>query len=97
VGCGPDRRSTGRRTHRRCRVPRARARDLARHDQGQLIAEAIELVSPPFLRHDEQLLEQALALAVQMQADGKRQQAGALALAAVLIAALIALAFGSGE
>lgn len=48
--------------------------------QGELIASAIEQVSPPFLREDEKLLADGLKLAVQMQAAGKQQEAGRLAL-----------------
>lgn len=57
-------------------------------DRGQLIAEAIEMVSPPFLRSDERLLQEALALAVAKQPAGKRW-AGGLAVGA--IAAFISL------
>jgi hypothetical protein len=52
--------------------------------QGELIAAALEQVSPPFLREDEKLLADGLNLAVQMQSAGKQQEAGKVALSVVL-------------
>jgi hypothetical protein len=66
-------------------------------DQGQLITSALEAVSPPFLHHDERLLAEALSLAVQMQAEGKRQQAGQVALVATAAAILVAALWLLGE
>ncbi|MCU1616478.1 MAG: hypothetical protein JWO98_4018 [Frankiales bacterium] len=62
-------------------------------DQGRLIAEALELVSPPFLRPDERLLQEALTLAARQQAQGNRF-AGLFAVgtvAAITAAALLAI------
>ena len=59
--------------------------------QGELIAAAIEQVSPPFLREDEKLLADGLHLAVQMQIAGKQQEAGKLALGVLVGAGLGAI------
>jgi hypothetical protein len=48
--------------------------------QGEFFTAAVEAVSPPFYRQDEELLADALKLAARMQA-GNQRAAGALALA----------------
>lgn len=58
-------------------------------DQGQLIAEAVKMISPPFLRAEEQLIVEALTLAARQQSRGN-QRAGALALGAVAVCGLLA-------
>lgn len=67
-------------------------------DQGALAAQAIELVSPPFLRADEQLLREALLIAARMQAAGKRRAAlGTLGLGAVAAGVLLAAGTRNGR
>jgi hypothetical protein len=61
---------------------------------GEVIAEAVELVSPPFYRGDIELLVAALKLAAAVQQSEGQSKAGMLALAAVVIAALIAFGLG---
>ncbi len=61
---------------------------------GEFFTEALEQVSPPFLRPDERLIVEALKLAVTMQQRGNRR-AGAVALAAVAAAGYLLWASGS--
>jgi hypothetical protein len=49
---------------------------------GEFFTAAVEAVSPPFYRQDEELIVEALKLAAKMQS-GNRRAAGALALGAV--------------
>ncbi len=55
---------------------------------GQVITEAVEMVSPPFYRQDIELLVEALQLAAQLQAHEGQDKAGKVALA-VIVAGLI--------
>jgi hypothetical protein len=69
-------------------------------ETGQVIAEAVEIVSPPFYRQDEELLVEALKLAAAMQKSEGEAKAGAVALAAVVTAAgtgALLYFFGRGE
>jgi hypothetical protein len=50
---------------------------------GEFFTAAVEAVSPPFYRQDEELIVEALKLAAKMQS-GNRRAAGALALGAVV-------------
>ena len=50
---------------------------------GQVIAEAVELVAPPFYRQDIELLVQALQLAAQLQRQGGQQRAKIFSLLGV--------------
>lgn len=59
--------------------------------QGAVIAEAVELVTPPFYRQDVELLVEGLKLASCLQAQEGQQKAGKVALGVVGAAALIAL------
>jgi hypothetical protein len=58
---------------------------------GEIIAEAVELVTPPFYREDVELLVEALKLAAQMQAQEGTDKAGKIALGAIGIAAVVAI------
>lgn len=64
--------------------------------EGELVAQAVEMVLPPFYKQDAQLLVAALRLAADMQ---QRQQrfAGGLALGAVAVLAVLALTGGEGS
>ena len=69
-------------------------------ENGRVIAEAVEMVSPPFYRQDEELLVEALKLAAAMQMSEGENRAGALALTAVITAAgagALWYLFGKGE
>lgn len=59
--------------------------------QGEVIAEAVEMVAPPFYRQDVELLVEGLKLAAHLQAQEGQQKAGKVALGVVGAAALIAL------
>lgn len=50
---------------------------------GEFFTAAVEAVSPPFYRQDEELIVEALKLAAKMQS-GNRRAAGALALGAAV-------------
>jgi hypothetical protein len=52
--------------------------------QGAFFASAVEAVSPPFYRQDEELLVEALKLAAKMQS-GNQRAAGAFALGAIAL------------
>ncbi|MGP8150724.1 MAG: hypothetical protein ACLPXU_08555 [Acidimicrobiales bacterium] len=54
---------------------------------GQLIAEAVEAVSPPFFRSDVQLIVESLKYAADLQRQGKRR-AAALALGIAALGAV---------
>jgi len=54
---------------------------------GEFFTAAVEAVSPPFYRQDEELMVDALKLAAKMQS-GNQRAAGALALAALAFGAL---------
>ena len=65
---------------------------------GQVIAEAVEMVTPPFYSEDVELLVAALRRAAQLQQVEGQQAAGKNALIAIGVAALVALfIFGAGE
>lgn len=69
-------------------------------ENGQVMAEAVEMVSPPFYRQDEELLVVALKLAAAMQKSEGENRAGAVALTAVISAAgagALWYFFGKGE
>jgi hypothetical protein len=69
-------------------------------ENGQVIAEAVEIVSPPFYRQDGKLLVEVLKLAAAMQKSEGEDRAGAVALTAVLTAAgagALRYFFGKGE
>ena len=59
---------------------------------GQVIAEAVEMVSPPFYRQDIELLVEALRLAAEMQRTEGRERAGKVAVGAIGVAAVVAIA-----
>ncbi|MGO9197985.1 MAG: hypothetical protein ACLQK4_12770 [Acidimicrobiales bacterium] len=56
--------------------------------EGEFFTEAVEAVSPPFYRQDEELLVDGLTLAANMQSQNQRA-AGALALGVIVLAALL--------
>ncbi|MGH9305020.1 MAG: hypothetical protein ACRDZ5_11520 [Acidimicrobiales bacterium] len=58
---------------------------------GKLIAEAVELVTPPFYRQDVELLVAGLQRAAQLQQQQGQQAAGRNALVAIGVAAAVAL------
>jgi hypothetical protein len=62
---------------------------------GEVITEAVEMVTPPFYRQDVELLVEALQLAAALQASEGQEKAGKLALSAIGAAALVALAIAS--
>lgn len=65
---------------------------------GQVIAEAVEMVTPPFYSEDVELLVAALQRAAQLQQVEGQQAAGRNALVAIGVAALLALfVFAIGE
>lgn len=65
---------------------------------GQVIAEAVEMVTPPFYSEDVELLVAALQRAAQLQQVEGQQAAGRNALVAIGVAALVALfVFAIGE
>lgn len=65
---------------------------------GQVIAEAVEMVTPPFYSGDVELLVAALRRAAQLQQVEGQQAAEKKALVAIGVAALVALfVFGAGE
>jgi hypothetical protein len=51
---------------------------------GELFTAAVEVVSPPFYRQDEELIVEALKLAAKMQS-GNRRAAGAVAVGAIAL------------
>lgn len=57
-------------------------------DRGQLIAQAVELVSPPFYRTDEQFIVKVLVEASRLQSQNK-QLAGAIAAAGIVALAVL--------
>ena len=57
-------------------------------DRGQLIAQAVELVSPPFYRADEQFMVKVLVEASRLQSQNK-QLAGAIAAAGIVALAVL--------
>lgn len=66
--------------------------------QGEVIAEAVETVTPPFYRQDVELLVEALQLAARLQSQEGQQKAGKVALGVLGAAALIALGiWGEGN
>ena len=58
---------------------------------GEIITEAVELVTPPFYREDVELLVEALKLAAQLQAQEGQEKAEEIALGAIGVAALVAI------
>jgi hypothetical protein len=67
---------------------------------GQVLAEAVEMVTPPFYRQDVELLVEALKLAAALQQTEGQDRAGKFALGAIGVAAMIALgiaASGGGK
>jgi hypothetical protein len=56
--------------------------------QGRFFADAVEAVSPPFYREDEELLVDGLTLAARLHAEGKQKAAGFVAIGAVVVAAI---------
>jgi hypothetical protein len=58
---------------------------------GQIIAEAVELVTPSFYREDVELLVNALQLAAQLQSQEGQEKAGMMALGALGVAAVVAI------
>lgn len=67
--------------------------------QGQVIAEAVEMVTPPFYRGDVELLVDGLTLAARMQATEGERAAGKVVLGVIgLVAVLIVLrGWGGGS
>lgn len=55
---------------------------------GKLFTAAVEAVTPPFYRQDEELLAEALKLAAKMQS-GNQRAAGAFALGAIALCLLL--------
>lgn len=64
---------------------------------GQVIAQAVEMVSPPFYRQDIELLVGGLQHAAKMQQGQGEQVAGRFALATVGVFALLLLIAGSSR
>ena len=62
---------------------------------GEVIAQAVEMVSPPFYRQDVQLLVAALRHAAALQQQEGQRVAGQFALGAVAAAAVVALFISS--
>jgi hypothetical protein len=58
---------------------------------GEIITEAVEMVTPPFYREDVELLVEALKLAARFQAQEGQGRAGKIALGAIGVAALFAI------
>lgn len=58
---------------------------------GQVIAEAVEMVSPPLYAEDVDLLVQALIYASQLQQRESQTVAGKVALGAIAVAAVLAI------
>jgi len=73
-----------------------RLADLSQTQQGQLIIEAVEMLTPPLYRQDERLIAAALSEAVTLQRQGQVAQARGVALAAVIGAGLLALWWWGG-
>jgi hypothetical protein len=65
--------------------------------KGEIIAEAVEMVAPPFYREDVELLVDGLKLAAQLQATEGQEKAGQVALGVICVAAVIALGLSGGE
>lgn len=61
---------------------------------GTIIAQAVESVAPPFYRQDVELLVEALTLAAATQQAVGQSRAGAFALGAIGVTALIAIGLG---
>lgn len=59
---------------------------------GQVITEAVEMVTPPFYREDVELLVEGLKLAAQLQALKSQDKAGKIALGVIGVAAVAAFA-----
>ena len=64
---------------------------------GQVIAEAVEMVTPPLYRQDVELLVAALRYAAQLQQQEGQKIAGRVALGAVGVAALVAVSIGGSR
>jgi hypothetical protein len=62
--------------------------------EGQMIAQAVEAMSPPLYRQDEELLVAGLTLAAQRQQEEGQQRAGKYALGLIGVAGLVALGIG---
>ncbi len=60
-------------------------------EDGQMIAQAVEAVSPPFYRQDEELLVEALMMAAAMQQSEGKGKAGKVALGAIGVFTFVAI------
>lgn len=66
--------------------------------QGEVIAKAVEMVTPPFYRQDVELLVVGLKLAANLQATEGQDKAGKIALGVIGMAAFVALGiWGEGS
>ena len=80
--------------HELLAIPEYRALQLATWlgtTNGEIIAQAVEMVTPPFYREDVELLVDPLKLAGQLQAQEGRDKAGKIALGVLGVAALVAI------
>jgi len=64
--------------------------------EGEVIATAVETVTPPFFRQDVELLVEGLKLAAQMQQREGEVFAGRVALGTLVVAGIFALAYKEG-